>query len=76
MTFQYRTIPYVDNSVGSAERVKGLPDPPQKTVTRKFTKDRRKRKYDRRKSVRDGVVVALSCKNDRRRGGDRRKKPR
>ena len=36
-------------------------------------KDRRKNKYDRRKSVRDGVYVSLSFKKDRRVVKDRRK---
>ncbi len=36
--------------------------------------DRRKNRRDRRKSVRDGVIVTLSCKNDRRVRRDRRKK--
>ncbi|PIE62240.1 MAG: hypothetical protein CSA25_06050 [Desulfobacter postgatei] len=35
-------------------------------------KDRRKRPYDRRKSVRDGVIVSLSFKKDRRKNPDRR----
>ena len=38
-------------------------------------KDRRKNKADRRKSVRDGVFVSLSVKNDRRILRDRRKTP-
>jgi hypothetical protein len=37
-----------------------------------FTEKRRNR-TDRRKSVRDGVVVSLSYKNDRRKRPDRRK---
>ncbi|HCY84440.1 MAG TPA: hypothetical protein DHV36_04825 [Desulfobacteraceae bacterium] len=36
--------------------------------------DRRKRKVDRRRSVRNGVFVSLSGRPDRRRGGDRRRK--
>ncbi|MGD9826505.1 hypothetical protein [Desulfobacter sp.] len=35
-------------------------------------KDRRKASYDRRKSVRDGVIVTLSFKKDRRKSPDRR----
>lgn len=35
-------------------------------------KDRRKAPYDRRKSVRDGVIVSLSFKKDRRKIPDRR----
>ena len=51
---------------------------PKKRVTRvpgkknKFTEKRRNR-TDRRKSVRDGVVVSLSYKRDRRTGTDRRR---
>ncbi|WP_372680393.1 hypothetical protein [Desulfosarcina sp.] len=37
-----------------------------------FTEKRRNR-TDRRKSVRDGVVVSLSYQNDRRTGSDRRR---
>ena len=36
-------------------------------------KERRKNKQDRRKSVRDGVIVSLSFKNDRRALPDRRR---
>lgn len=35
-------------------------------------KERRKTPYDRRKSVRDGVIVALSLNKDRRKNPDRR----
>jgi len=37
-----------------------------------FKKDRRKRRFDRRKSVRDGIVVSLSTLNNRRTIRDRR----
>jgi hypothetical protein len=37
-----------------------------------FTEKRRNR-VDRRKSVRDGVVVSLSCRKERRTGIDRRR---
>ena len=36
-------------------------------------KERRKNKQDRRKSVREGIIVSLSFKNDRRVQPDRRK---
>ena len=36
--------------------------------------DRRKNKQDRRKEVRDGVIVTLSTKKDRRIQRDRRRK--
>ncbi len=37
-------------------------------------KEKRKNKQDRRQSIRDGVIVTLSTKNDRRVLPDRRKK--
>ena len=37
-------------------------------------RDRRKKRQDRRKNVRDGIFVSLSVNEDRRRPGDRRKK--
>ena len=36
-------------------------------------KEKRKNKHDRRQSVRDGIIVSLSFKNDRRVVRDRRK---
>lgn len=36
-------------------------------------RDRRKRRQDRRRNVREGIFVSLSEKKDRRRPGDRRK---
>ena len=39
----------------------------------KFKSDKRKRKRDRRSSVRDGVIVNLSSEYNRRKGFDRRK---
>ena len=42
------------------------------TGGRKSNKERRKRKNDRRNGSRDGVVVELSFKQDRRKGRDRR----
>ena len=41
---------------------------------KKSAKDRRKAKMDRRKNVRNGVVVTLSEYPNRRRGSDRRKR--
>ena len=37
-------------------------------------KERRKNEHDRRQSIRDGVIVSLSIKDDRRMLRDRRKK--
>ena len=43
------------------------------TSKKNADQDRRKRKQDRRKSVRDGVIVSLSFKKDRRVRQERRK---
>ncbi len=74
MTFQYRTIPYRETTIGSVDRVKHMPGDTQKTITRKFKKDRRKNKHDRRLSVREGVIVELSGENNKRKRKDRRKR--
>jgi len=50
-----------------------MPGDTQKTITRKFKKDRRKKKQDRRLSVREGVIVELSGEDNRRKRKDRRK---
>jgi len=42
---------------------------------KKALRDRRKHKQDRRRSVREGIFVSLSVKNERRSGVDRRKTP-
>ncbi len=42
-------------------------------IGRKSKNERRKRRIDRRKSVRNGVIVKLSSKADRRNGPERRK---
>ena len=47
---------------------------PYDTPTKKKKRERRANKQDRRKSVRDGVIVSLSFKNDRRVRKDRRRK--
>ncbi len=43
------------------------------TVGQKAKHDKRKRRTDRRSSVRDGVIVNLSSASNRRNGTDRRK---
>lgn len=43
---------------------------------RKRKLDRRENRQDRRKGVRDGVIVTLSTKKDRRKRKDRRRKIR
>lgn len=69
----------MDLKIQDISRLKNVPkrrplDPEEIPVI--YRKDRRKKKQDRRKSVRDGVYVSFSFKNDRRKGGDRRKKSR
>ena len=53
-------------------------DPPKEKIasrpnTKLFRRDQRNSAQDRRKSVRDGVIVSLSYKKDRRKQQDRRK---
>ena len=71
MTFDYKIIPYKNEMLDGPSEIRGFAEK-RKTVTRRFKKDRRKQKLDRRKSIRDGVIVNLSIKNDRRTGKDRR----
>jgi hypothetical protein len=72
MTFDYKIIPVRNEAIDSPYRVEGHPER-RKTVSRKFKRDRRKQKKDRRSSIRDGVIVSLSFKNNRRKGPDRRR---
>ena len=64
MIFDSKIIP-VQNKVTSSLK--------KTTVGRKLKSDQRKYKRDRRSSVRDGVIVSLSFKSNRRKGTDRRK---
>lgn len=73
MTFDYKIIPVRNETIDSPYRVEGRPER-RKTVSRKFRRDRRKQKKDRRSSIRDGVIVNLSSMNNRRNGTDRRKR--
>lgn len=75
MTFDYKIIPVRNETVDSAYRIDGFTER-KKTVSRKFKRDRRKQKKDRRSSIREGIIVSLSFKNNRRKGTDRRKKQR
>jgi hypothetical protein len=61
--FNSRIMP-LQNKAGAAAGVK------RKQRTRV---DKRKRKFDRRKSVREGIIVNLSSQDDRRSGRDRRR---
>jgi len=74
MNILYKNIPITDDTVPQTDRVGRLPKRTENPYPRRRQKDRRKKKYDRRQSVRSGVIVSLSYRNDRRKGGDRRKK--
>lgn len=63
-------------TVGSTNPVKKDPSTSDKNHTidkKEVQRERRRNRKDRRKSVREGVIVTLSVKNDRRSGRDRRK---
>ncbi len=72
MTFDYKIIPVRYDDIDSLDKINGHPEK-RKYVSRRLKKDRRKYSTDRRSSVRDGVIVDLSYKNNRRKGTDRRK---
>lgn len=66
----------MDIIVGSTSSVKMDPSEEKATLPsgrKTVRKDRRKKKQDRRRSVRDGIFVSLSVDNDRRVLMDRRK---
>ncbi|MBA3008662.1 MAG: hypothetical protein KKF12_09935 [Proteobacteria bacterium] len=71
MVFDYKIVPIQNEAVDSPYEIRGFARR-KKTVSRKLTRDRRKSKYDRRKSVRDGVIVSLSFRSNRRKVRDRR----
>ena len=71
MTFDYKIIPVRDKTINSSYEIDGFPER-RKTVTRRFRRDRRRKKTDRRSSIREGVIVTLSFENNRRKGTDRR----
>ena len=63
----------VIGQVNSASKNPLTQKPEESNRQKTQPRERRKRKQDRRKSVRDGVIVRLSFKKDRRSGRDRRK---
>jgi hypothetical protein len=65
----------MDITVGSIQPTKSDSDSLRVVPVAKSdrNRDRRKRKQDRRKNVRDGIFVSLSVKKDRRHPEDRRK---
>ncbi len=63
--------------IGRTTKINGddsLNKSPHDTPIKKKKGERRENKQDRRKSVRDGVIVSLSFKKDRRVRKDRRRK--
>ncbi len=72
MTFDYKIIPVRNKAIGSAYAIKGFAER-RKTVSRKSKRERRRVKKDRRSSIRDGVIVNLSFRSNRRNGIDRRR---
>nr|WP_319491362.1 hypothetical protein [uncultured Desulfobacter sp.] len=71
MIADYEIIPGADKIMGNGTRGAGFAGGYQHKAPNR-RKERRKRRYDRRKSVRDGVIVTLSFKKDRRKKPDRR----
>jgi hypothetical protein len=71
MVFDYKIVPIRNEAVDSPSEIYGF-SRRKKIVTRKLKKNRRKSSYDRRESVRDGVIVSLSSKKNRRKTRDRR----
>jgi hypothetical protein len=71
MVFDYKILPIRNEDVDSPHEIRGF-SRRRGSVTRKLKRDRRKSAYDRRKSVRDGVIVSLSFKSTRRKIRDRR----
>ncbi|NWH04567.1 hypothetical protein [Desulfobacter latus] len=75
MNADNKILPISNNKmINSGDRSDGFGSGYRPNVSNR-KKERRKRPYDRRKSVRDGVVVRLSFKKDRRKISDRRASP-
>ncbi len=72
MTFDYKIIPVRRQTIDNSYRINGFSKRRQ-AVSRKQKRDRRKQSRDRRSGIRDGVIVSLSSKSNRRKGNDRRK---
>jgi len=72
MTFEYKIIPVRNEAIDPPYKIKDFSER-RKTVSRKFKRDRRRHKSDRRSSIRNGVIVSLSFQSNKRNGSDRRK---
>jgi hypothetical protein len=71
MVFDYKILPIQTQAIDAPEEVRGFLRH-RKPLNRKQKKNRRKSGLDRRADVRDGVIVDLSYKNNRRKIRDRR----
>ncbi len=72
MTFDYKIIPVRNKAIGSTDAIRGFAER-RKTVSRKSKRERRRHTKDRRSSIRDGVIVSLSFRSNKRTGIDRRR---
>ncbi len=72
MTFDYKTLPARNEKTAALIEVEKFLKYQTKHVTRSRRKEKKKKKYDRRESVRQGVIVTLSTETNRRSGIDRR----
>ncbi|NDY70487.1 hypothetical protein DO021_09940 [Desulfobacter hydrogenophilus] len=71
MNAENKILPVTNKIINTGDRSGGFGGGYRPNVSNR-KKDRRKTPYDRRKSVRDGVIVTLSFKKDRRKAHDRR----
>jgi len=74
MVAEDKILPVTNKIINPGGRSEGFGSGYQPIASNR-KKERRKRPYDRRKSVRDGVIVSLSFKKDRRKNPDRRSTP-
>lgn len=71
MTFDYKIIPVRREAIDFSYEINGFSERRQ-AVSRKRKRERRKKDKDRRSGIREGVIVSLSSRNNRRKGTDRR----
>jgi hypothetical protein len=71
MVAEDKILPVTNKIINTGDRSESFGSEYRPNVSNR-KKERRKSTYDRRKSVRDGVIVTLSFKKDRRKNPDRR----
>jgi len=71
MVFDYKLLPIQNEDLEAPYPIRGF-SRRRTAVSRKLKRDRRKSSLDRRQGVRDGVIVSLSFKSNRRKIRDRR----